>query len=68
MHVTSSTRNEKSAYPRSITLWITGCFFFSGLAGLIYEVVWARQLSLFLGITFERGESTLINAILCGKR
>jgi hypothetical protein len=28
------------------------CFFLSGAAGLIYEVVWARQLSLFLGITF----------------
>jgi spermidine synthase len=27
------------------------CFFLSGAAGLVYEVVWARQLSLFLGIT-----------------
>lgn len=33
---------------RAVVLW---CFFLSGAAGLIYEVVWARQLGLFLGIT-----------------
>lgn len=27
------------------------CFFFSGAAGLIYEVVWAKYLSLFMGST-----------------
>ena len=27
------------------------CVFLSGGAALVYEVVWARQLSLFLGIT-----------------
>ncbi len=27
------------------------CFFLSGVAGLIYEVVWAKYLSLFLGNT-----------------
>ena len=27
------------------------CVFFSGVAGLIYEVVWSRQLTLFLGTT-----------------
>lgn len=30
-----------------------GCFFLSGLAGLIYEVVWSRYLALFLGSTGE---------------
>ncbi|MBI1785240.1 fused MFS/spermidine synthase [Candidatus Sumerlaeota bacterium] len=27
------------------------CFFFSGIAGLIYEVVWSRYLALFIGST-----------------
>lgn len=27
------------------------CVFFSGAAGLIYEVIWSRQLNQFLGIT-----------------
>lgn len=27
------------------------CFFFSGVAGLIYEVVWSRYLALFVGST-----------------
>ena len=25
------------------------CFFLSGLAALVYEIVWARYLALFLG-------------------
>lgn len=27
------------------------CFFFSGLAGLVYQIVWTRYLALFLGHT-----------------
>ena len=29
------------------------CFLLSGVAGLIYEVVWAKYLSLFLGHTAQ---------------
>jgi spermidine synthase len=65
MPAISSTRNEKSVYPRSISLLITGCFFLSGLAGLIYEVVWARQLSLFLGIT-SYAHTAVITAYMAG--
>ena len=36
---------------RSIRNVLYICFLVSGAAGLIYEVVWARQLGLFLGIT-----------------
>src|SRR5262245_41691688 len=32
-------------------LAIVAVFFFSGAAGLIYEIVWARSLSLIFGIT-----------------
>jgi len=41
------------------------CFFLSGAAGLIYEVVWARQLSLFLGIT-SYAHTAVIAAYMLG--
>src|SRR5210317_1634790 len=47
------------------SLIITGCFFLSGLAGLIYEVVWARQLGLFLGIT-GFAHTAVITAYMAG--
>jgi spermidine synthase len=49
----------------SIPLLITACFFLSGLAGLIYEVVWARQLGLFLGIT-AYAHTAVITAYMAG--
>src|SRR4029077_7260836 len=30
-------------------VWV--CFFFSGLSGLIYEVVWVRQFELVFGVS-----------------
>jgi spermidine synthase len=48
-----------------MSLLIGICFFFSGLAGLIYEVVWARQLSLFLGIT-SYAHTAVITAYMAG--
>ena len=41
------------------------CFLISGAAGLIYEVVWARQLSLFLGIT-TYANTAVITAYMAG--
>ncbi len=41
------------------------CFFLSGAAGLIYEVVWARQLGLFLGIT-AYAHTAVITAYMAG--
>jgi spermidine synthase len=41
------------------------CFFLSGAAGLIYEVVWARQLSLVLGIT-SFAHTAVITAYMAG--
>jgi spermidine synthase len=36
---------------KPISLLVTGCFFISGIAGLIYQVVWSKYLALFLGHT-----------------
>jgi spermidine synthase len=41
------------------------CFFFSGAAGLVYAVVWARQLGLFLGIT-AHANTAVITAYMLG--
>ncbi len=41
------------------------CFFLSGAAGLIYEVIWARQLSLFLGIT-SFAHTAVVTAYMAG--
>ncbi len=65
MQMNSSVNSKVSAYPGSITLLISICFFLSGLAGLIYEVVWARQLSLFLGIT-SYAHTAVITAYMAG--
>ncbi len=35
------------------SLVILGCFFFSGMAGLVYEVVWTRKLTLIFGTTLH---------------
>src|SRR5688572_11165430 len=34
---------------RVVFALVMGCFFISGTAGLIYQIAWARYLSLFLG-------------------
>src|SRR4051812_30015120 len=36
---------------KAISWLVTICFFISGTAGLIYQVVWSRYLALFLGHT-----------------
>lgn len=41
------------------------CFFLSGLAGLIYEVLWIRQLSLIFGTT-SFAVSTVLSAFMGG--
>ena len=65
MQMNSSLNGKVSAYPGSITLLISVCFFLSGLADLIYEVVWARQLSLFLVIT-SYAHTAVITACMAG--
>jgi spermidine synthase len=61
----SDKKISQNRYSGSVTLLILACFFLSGLAGLIYEVVWARQLSLFLGIT-SYAHTAVITAYMAG--
>ena len=65
MQKNNSIKIKPATLPGSITLLISACFFLSGLAGLIYEVVWARQLSLFLGIT-SYAHTAVITAYMAG--
>jgi spermidine synthase len=65
MFENTSKSDGTAAYPTLVTLVITTCFFLSGLAGLVYEVVWARQLSLFLGIT-SYAHTAVITAYMAG--
>ena len=38
-------------HPRTVLAVVLGSFFISGVAGLLYQVVWTRYLALFLGHT-----------------
>ncbi len=46
--MTMTATKEVSGLGRA-TLYF--CFFVSGIAGLIYEVLWAKYLSLYVGST-----------------
>src|SRR2546427_12287395 len=56
-------RSLPAASPRRPLLY--GCFFASGAAGLILEVVWSKYLSLLLGNSIY-GVSTVVAAFLGG--
>lgn len=65
MHTNKASSSETPPAPAYLPLLILACFFLSGLAGLVYEVVWARQLSLFLGIT-SYAHTAVITAYMLG--
>lgn len=61
-----SVRPSTSAIPtRALPAWAAVCFFVSGAAGLLYEVVWSKQLSVVLGNSLH-AISTVVAAFLCG--
>ena len=51
-------------HPRLLQLLIYSCFFLSGATGLIYEVVWAKYLSLIIGST--TAATTIVLATFMG--
>src|SRR5690349_7548053 len=53
------------AHTAALPPWAIACFFLSGVAGLLYEVVWSKQLSLVLGNSLH-AISTVVAAFLCG--
>lgn len=44
-----AAEGDASGVPRSLLLLVAGLFFLSGTAGLVYQVLWMRSLSLFFG-------------------
>jgi predicted membrane-bound spermidine synthase len=46
-----TTRSTDAPGHRTVVRVATACFFFSGVAGLLYEVVWTRLLGLTFGHT-----------------
>ena len=51
--------------PRATLVLITGLFFLSGAAGLVYQVLWMRGLSLFFGSDMY-GVSIILSTFMGG--
>jgi spermidine synthase len=45
----NSTKNLKSTHQSTFSLVVLFCFFFSGLAGLIYQILWLRMIDKVVG-------------------
>lgn len=58
-------RGEESSGPDRLLLVALLCFFFSGAAGLIYEVVWTRMLTQIFGNT-TYAVATVLSAFMAG--
>lgn len=54
-----------SARRAALPAWAAVCFLLSGAAGLLYEVVWSKELSHVLGNSLH-AISTVVAAFLCG--
>ena len=60
-----TTRIPPASSAASLPLWGALCFFTSGAAGLLYEVVWSKQLAYLLGSSLH-AVATVVAAFLCG--
>ena len=56
---------RRSATSGSLPLWAVVCFLCSGAAGLLYEVVWGKQLTYLLGGSLP-AVATVVAAFLGG--
>ncbi len=59
------TTGSSRARENSLLVIATLCFFFSGVAGLIYEVVWTRMLTQIFGNT-TYAIATVLAAFMAG--
>ncbi len=59
------SRGGERHVPRSLTASLYACFFLSGAAGLVYEIVWMRMLSLVFGHTVF-AITTVLAAFMAG--
>lgn len=57
--------NNNNFLARNINIFVFTWFFFSGLAALIYQVLWARQLELLFGSTIY-AISTILSVFMAG--
>ncbi|MCE2487669.1 MAG: fused MFS/spermidine synthase, partial [Desulfurellaceae bacterium] len=51
--------------PHLLSLWLLACAFLSGLAGLVYEVVWLREVGLQFGNTLS-ATGTVLAVFMAG--
>ena len=51
--------------PHLLSLWLLACAFLSGLAGLVYEVVWLREVGLRFGNTLS-ATGTVLAVFMAG--
>ena len=51
--------------PHFLSLWLLACAFLSGLAGLVYEVVWLREVGLQFGNTLA-ATGTVLAVFMAG--
>jgi spermidine synthase len=51
--------------PHGVPAWATACFLASGAAGLLYELVWSKQLAYLLGSSM-RSAAIVVAAFLAG--
>jgi spermidine synthase len=58
-------RSIPAEIPSPLPAWGLACFFASGAAGLLYEVVWSKQLAYLLGSSLH-AVATVVAAFLCG--
>ena len=60
-----SAKETKKNFTRKLMIYLSFCFVFSGMCGLIYQVIWSRMLSLIFGHT-TFAISTVITAFMGG--
>ena len=59
------TAPRPPAHVRPFPLWVATCFLASGAAGLLYEVVWSKQLAYVLGSSLHAA-AAVVAAFLGG--
>src|SRR5215831_10688826 len=59
------TPTVRASRATAVPAWATGCFLVSGAAGLLYELVWSKQLAYLLGSSL-RSAAIVVAAFLAG--
>ena len=64
MQTKSNSDRVSRHLPASISALVLTCFFFSGLTGLIYEIVWTRMIVKVIGAAL----GAVLGALDAGRR